>query len=50
MRHVITLLFLALAIAAYFVGSMTGVAIFIGVGVVFEGVVWLRLLKRNGNP
>lgn len=45
--HLITFVFLALAIGAYFVGAVAGVALFIVLGFGAEAVFWIRLLRRR---
>ena len=45
MRHLVTLLLFAGAIAAYLAGSAPGVAALVVVGLVLEGVAWHRLLR-----
>lgn len=45
--HLVTLVFLALAIGAYFVGAVGGVALFIVLGFGAEAVFWIRLLRRR---
>lgn len=49
MKHVITFLCLAAALAAYIAGSMSGAAIFFGAGIIFEGMFWFRLFRRKRN-
>ena len=45
MKHFVTLLFFAAAIAAYIAGSMPGTAALLIVGVVFESLGWYRILR-----
>lgn len=45
--HLITFVFLALAIGAYFVGAAAGVALFIVLGFGAEAVFWIRMLRRR---
>ena len=47
MRHLITFGCLAVAVVMYLLGSETGVAIFIGLGALFELVFWKRILTRR---
>jgi len=44
-KHLITFLFLIIAIAFYFVGMAIPAAIFILLGAVAEMVVWVRILR-----
>lgn len=46
-HHLITFVFLALAIGAYFVGAVVGTALFIALGFGAEAVFWIRLLRRR---
>lgn len=49
MNHVITFSCLIAAAIAYLAGSASGAIIFFVVGVVLEGVFWLRLFRRKEN-
>ena len=46
-RHLITATFLMAALLCYAIGSNFGVIFFVAVGVVFEAIFWLRLIKRR---
>jgi hypothetical protein len=48
-KHLITLLFLFLAIALYFVGLALPATIFLLLGAWAEIVFWVRLLRRGGR-
>lgn len=45
MRHLITPACLIAALAAYMQGSATGIGIFVAIGMLMEGIFWLRLLR-----
>lgn len=45
MRHLVTLLLFAGAVAAYLAGSTPGAAALVVVGLVLEAVAWYRLLR-----
>lgn len=47
MKHAVTLLFFAGAIAAYIAGSMPGTAALLIVGAVLESLGWHRVLRRS---
>jgi len=46
-RHLLTFLFLLLAMALYFIGMALPAAIFMLLGMLAELVFWVRLLGRN---
>jgi len=50
MKHLITLACLLLAVALYAVGMSTGAVVFAGLGMLAEGVFWIRLLRRAPRP
>lgn len=50
MKHLLTLLFFAGAIAAYIVGSMPGAAALLVIGVVLELLGWYRILRNKKHP
>jgi hypothetical protein len=51
MRHLVTLLLFAGAIAAYIAGSTPGAATLVVVGLALESVAWYRLLRgRKHRP
>lgn len=50
MRHLITLLFFAGAIAAYVMGSMQGALLLLAVGVILELLAWYRLFRTRRPP
>ena len=47
MKYVITLLTLVAAIAAYLIGSSTGLVALLVSGMLLEGVFWLRIFRRK---
>jgi hypothetical protein len=49
MHALITLAWLAAALAFYTLGSTTGLIVFLFVGVVAESIFWFRLLRRKGS-
>jgi len=46
-RIIITLFCLLAAIACYVIGIPIGGVLFLVLGIIFEGVFWLRLFRRN---
>lgn len=50
MKHLVTLLFFAGAIAAYSVGSMPGATLLLAVGIVLELVGWYRIFRSKKHP
>lgn len=46
--HLLTFLFLVFAVGSYAIGAAAGVALFIVLGVISEGVFWVRLFR--GGP
>jgi len=46
-RHIITILFLLLAIACYVLGVPAGGILFFLLGIVFDGVFWIRLFRHG---
>jgi hypothetical protein len=46
-RITVALLFLLAAIACYVFGVPVGGAFFLALGVVFEGIFWVKLFKRK---
>lgn len=46
MRYLVTLLFVAGAMAAYIAGSVSGAA-FLIVGIVLESLVWYRIFRSK---
>ena len=51
MRHVVTIAFFLAAVAAYWASSWMGLAaLFFLAGMLCEGVVWFRLLRRDKTP
>ena len=47
MRHLITLLCLVAAVASYIVGNTSGAAVFPVLGVLLEGMFWLRIFGQK---
>ena len=47
-RHFITGLFLFLAVALYLAGMAMPATLLLVLGLLAEGVFWLRLLRRSG--
>ena len=51
MRHLVTVLFFASAVAAYIAGSMPGAAALLIVGIVLESLGWYRVFRgKKGSP
>ncbi|SDK77124.1 hypothetical protein [Microbulbifer yueqingensis] len=48
-RWLLTLLFFSAAVACYVFGIPAGGAIFLMLGMVFEGIFWTRLFKRKSH-
>lgn len=46
-RYLILLLLFMAACASYAVGFSAGVGLFIGIGIVFEGIFWIELFARR---
>lgn len=46
-RFIITVLCLLAAISCYLFGAPTGGALFLILGMVFEGVFWIRVFRRT---
>lgn len=47
MKHVITLLFLMIAIVFYALGAAGPGTVFLVIGALAEGAFWLRILRRK---
>lgn len=47
MKYIITLLSIAAAFASYIVGSVSGLVALTVAGVIFEGVFWRLIFRRN---
>ena len=50
MRHLITLACLVAAFAAYSIGWGRGITVFVVIGIIFEGIFWVRLLRKKKPP
>ncbi|WP_323846326.1 hypothetical protein [Microbulbifer magnicolonia] len=48
-KHLITILCLLAALACYIFGVPAGGALFVVLGIVLEGIFWVRLLRRSGT-
>ena len=46
-RWLVTVGFLALACACYFIGSVAGFGLFLVLGVIFELAFWFKLFKAD---
>ena len=46
-HHLITLMFLVVAVALYIAGAALPAMLLIALGVVFEGVFWMRLFRSG---
>ncbi|AWF81565.1 hypothetical protein BTJ40_12430 [Microbulbifer sp. A4B17] len=49
-RIATALLFLLAAIACYAFGVPAGGVIFLALGIIFEGIFWIKLFKRKKKP
>ena len=43
-HHSLTFLFLFLAVDSYFMGVIAGVAMFVALALIYEALVWVRVL------